>query len=131
MRSKGGWGKGSPHKQHKQQQTKRPSNNDPGTPTSKASDSKRPKQVGNQQSIVQYVSTDTGSSSGTNEIVSVASQEARKEHQQDEDTIMVIDEVPPLSPPKVTRATSEEVLTDPHSKQQQELASSPRPAHKP
>jgi hypothetical protein len=43
----------------------------------------------------------------------VANPEARKEHQQDEDAIMVIDEVPPLSPPKVSRATSEEVLTDP------------------
>jgi hypothetical protein len=72
--------------------------------------------VGNQQSVVKYVSTDNaGSSSGTNEIVPVASQEARKEHQQDEDAIMVNDEVPPFSPPKVTHATSEEVLTDPPS----------------
>jgi hypothetical protein len=37
---------------------------------------------------------------------------------------MVIDDAPPLSPPKVSRATSEEVLTDPRSEQQQELPSS-------
>jgi hypothetical protein len=74
MKSKGGrgggrGGKGSPHNQ---QETKRPSNNEPGTPSSKASDSKRPKQVGNQQSIVKYVSTEAGSSSGSNAIVPVA-----------------------------------------------------------
>jgi hypothetical protein len=56
--------------------------------------------VGNQQSIVKYVSTDVGSYSGTNESVLVARVEAMQEQQQDDDDIMVIDEVPPLSPQK-------------------------------
>jgi hypothetical protein len=73
---------------------------------------------------MKYVSTEAGSCSGTNEIVLVASQEARKEPQQDDDAIMVIEDVPPLSPSKVTRATSEEVLNDPPSEQQQESPSS-------
>jgi hypothetical protein len=87
-------------------------------------DSKRPKQVGNQQSIVKYVSTDAGPSSGTNAIVPVTITEARKEQQQDEDAIMVIEEAPSLSPSKVTHATSEEVLNDPPSDKQQESPSS-------
>jgi hypothetical protein len=84
--------------------------------------------VGNQQSIVKYVSTEAGSSSGSssgpNEIVLVASQEARKEQQQDEDAIMGIKDATLLSPPKVTGATSEEVLNAPSSEQQQESPSS-------
>jgi hypothetical protein len=126
MKSKGGrGGQGGKSSPHKQQQTKRPSNNDPGTPTSKASESKRPKQVVNQHSIVKYVSTDVGSSSsGTNAIVPVADSALRKEQQQDDDDIMVIEEVPPLSPPKVSRATSEAVLTELPSECQQESPSS-------
>jgi hypothetical protein len=128
MKSKGGRGgrrgKGSPHKQ---QQTKRPSNNEPGTPSSEASNSKRPKQVGNQQSIMKYISTDAGSYSGTNESVLVAREEAMQEQQQDDEDIMVIDEVPPLSPPKVSCATSEAVLTELPSEQQQESPSMARP----
>jgi hypothetical protein len=79
--------------------------------------------VGNQQSIVKYVSTDAGSSSGTNAIIPVAREEAMKEQQQDDDDIMVIDEVPPLSPLKVFRATSEAVLTELPSDQQQDSPS--------
>jgi hypothetical protein len=54
----------------------------------------------------------------------VAREEAMKEQQHDDDDIMVIDEVPPLSPPKVSRATSEAGLTELPSKQQQASPSS-------